>query len=84
MSRRLEIITELDKQVVVMVLAREAQAYNENEYYYLNSTTIRKENSTSNDPKYIFLVDENKVFQGIFKRLEDSDNPSCWAIVGNK
>lgn len=83
MSRRLE--TEQEKKVVVMFLGNESQVFNDNDYYLLSpSSIIRKENSTIDDPVYIVLLDENKKFKGIFKRLEGSSNPSCWDIVVNE
>ena len=81
MARRLEIISKREKRIIIMVLCRETQLNNDNEYYLINPSNIRKENTTDDDPEYIVLLDENNVFQGIFKHLESSVHPSCWKKV---
>lgn len=85
MKVRLQVFSPLNNQIQIMVLGEENSIINDNDYYLLNNSIIRKGIRGNIEPEFIFLDSAESKFIGLFKQLHvaDGENESavCWDKV---
>ena len=83
MERRLQLMGR-DGDMSIMVVASFAVRLNDNDYYLVNDSIIRKELIGHDEPERIKLYTENNEVFGVFQRVLNTDNVvsvACWEKI---
>ena len=81
---RFQPFQDTEDGISIMVLARDSSIVDENEYYICDEKQIQKVKRSRVEPEFIFLIDKDNIYQGLFKRTHVADNNENTALVWTK